>query len=157
MPGLVIAGPNGSGKTTLGRCLAQRLSCPHLDAEDFAFLPSDAPYSRPRPREETRALLLEAMRQQPRFILTSVSGDFGPEADGLYAGAVWLDAPLPSAWRGCGSAACISWVSGPCPAATWSGRRKRSCNLSQAAAWTLPKPGCADCAARYCAWMEPCP
>ena len=94
MPGLVLAGPNGSGKTTLGRCLAQRLACPQLDAEDFAFLPSDAPYSRPRPREETRALLLEAMRQHPRFILTAVSGDFGPEADRLYAGAVWLDAPL---------------------------------------------------------------
>lgn len=94
MPGLVIAGPNGSGKTTLGRCLAQRLSCPHLDAEDFAFLPSDAPYSRPRPREEARALLLKAMRQHPRFILTAVSGDFGPKADGLYAGALWLDAPL---------------------------------------------------------------
>ena len=94
MPGLVIAGPNGSGKTTLGRCLAQRLSCPQLDAEDFAFLPSDAPYSRPRPREEVRALLLEAMRQHPRFILTTVSGDFGPVADSLYAGALWLDAPL---------------------------------------------------------------
>ena len=94
MPGLVIAGPNGSGKTTLGRLLAQRLSCAHLDAEDFAFLPSSAPYSRPRPREEARALLLEAMRQHPRFILTAVSGDFGPEADRLYAGAVWLDAPL---------------------------------------------------------------
>lgn len=94
MPGLVIAGPNGSGQTALGRCLARPLSCAHLDAEDFAFLPSDAPYSRPRPREETRALLLEAMRQHPRFILTAVSGDFGPEADGLYAGALWLDAPL---------------------------------------------------------------
>lgn len=34
------------------------------------------------------------MRQHPRFILTAVSGDFGPEADGLYAGALWLDAPL---------------------------------------------------------------
>ncbi|MGN0746911.1 MAG: AAA family ATPase [Aristaeellaceae bacterium] len=94
MPGLVIAGPNGSGKTTLGRCLAQRLSCPHLDAEDFAFLPSNKPYSRPRPREEARALLREAMRQHPRFILTAVSGDFGPEADSLYAGALWLNAPL---------------------------------------------------------------
>ena len=94
MPGLVIAGPNGSGKTTLGRLLAQRLSCAHLDAEDFAFLPSSAPYSRPRPREEARVLLLEAMRQHPRFILTAVSGDLGPEADRLYAGAVWLDAPL---------------------------------------------------------------
>lgn len=94
MPGLVIAGPNGSGKTTLGRLLAQRLSCAHLDAEDFAFLPSSKPYSRPRPREEARALLLAAMAQHPRFILTAVSGDFGPEADRLYAGAVWLDAPL---------------------------------------------------------------
>ena len=94
MPGLVIAGPNGSGKTTLGRLLVQRLSCAHLDAEDFAFLPSSVPYSRPRPREEAQALLLEAMRQHPRFILTAVSGDLGPEADRLYAGAVWLDAPL---------------------------------------------------------------
>ncbi|MGN0970694.1 MAG: hypothetical protein ACI4OY_01985 [Aristaeellaceae bacterium] len=34
------------------------------------------------------------MAQQSRFMLTAVSGDFGPEGDRLYAGAVWLDAPL---------------------------------------------------------------
>ena len=157
MPGLVIAGPNGSGKTTLGRCLAQRLACAHLDAEDFAFLPSDAPYSRPRPREETQALLLEAMRQHPRFILTAVSGDFGPEADGLYAGALWLDAPLALRLSRVRQRSLQQLGQRAMPGGICAGMRKRSCVMSQAAAWTLPKPGCADCAARCCAWTEPCP
>jgi adenylate kinase family enzyme len=59
-----IVGASGSGTTTLGLALASRLEIPHLDTDDYYWLPSDPPYREPRPREERIALL------EPRLLAT---------------------------------------------------------------------------------------
>ena len=38
-----ILGASGSGTTTLGRALAERLQCPHFDADDYFWVPTDPP------------------------------------------------------------------------------------------------------------------
>jgi hypothetical protein len=36
-----ILGASGTGTTTLGKALADRLNCPHFDADRFYWLPTD--------------------------------------------------------------------------------------------------------------------
>lgn len=52
-----ILGASGSGTTTLGRALAQRLTCRHLDTDDYFWLPTDPPFQHVRARGERQALL----------------------------------------------------------------------------------------------------
>ncbi len=92
--GILICGANGSGKTTLGKALAATLGFKHMDIEDYYFFDSDVPYSRPRPRDEMLALMLDDIEKYGRFVLTAVSGDFGDEIISLYKMAVYLSAPL---------------------------------------------------------------
>ena len=48
-PRLHLTGAAGTGTTTLGRHLADRLGVPHLDTDDFYWLPTDPPYTSKRP------------------------------------------------------------------------------------------------------------
>jgi adenylate kinase family enzyme len=52
-----VVGASGSGTTTLGRALAADLGCPHLDTDDYFWLPTDPPFEKIRPAEERHALL----------------------------------------------------------------------------------------------------
>ena len=44
-----VFGASGSGTTTLGRAVAGALGVPHLDTDDFYWVPTDPPYRRKRP------------------------------------------------------------------------------------------------------------
>jgi uridine kinase len=92
--GILLFGANGSGKTTTGRELARVLGWKHIDAEDIFFEPSDVPYTNPRTREEAARLLLAEIERCRRFVLTSVTGDYGGEVVRWYKLAVYLSAPL---------------------------------------------------------------
>jgi adenylate kinase family enzyme len=92
--GILLFGPNGSGKTTTGRELARVLGWKHIDAEDIFFEPSDVPYTNPHSREEAARLLLAEVERCRRFVLTSVTGDYGDEIMRMYRLAVYLSAPL---------------------------------------------------------------
>ena len=48
MPRIHVTGASGSGTTTLGAALAARLHCPHFDADDYFWLPTDPPYEQKR-------------------------------------------------------------------------------------------------------------
>ena len=52
-----ILGASGSGTSTLGSALARRLGVPHANSDSFYWLPTDPPYTTPRPAEERQALL----------------------------------------------------------------------------------------------------
>src|ERR1700743_2346674 len=52
-----ILGASGSGTSTLGAALAQRLGVAHADSDSFYWLPTDPPYTTPRPPEDRQALL----------------------------------------------------------------------------------------------------
>lgn len=65
-----ILGASGSGTTTLGRALAEALHCPHLDADDFFWLPTEPPFQRVRDRNERQRLLGEALAKSASWVLS---------------------------------------------------------------------------------------
>lgn len=89
---ILVCGLNGAGKSTFGRALAEKLGCPWLDIEDFYFpgRAADDPYVSSRSRAEAAAALLEAMKRHDRFVLSSVTADYGREAETLLDLAVFL-------------------------------------------------------------------
>ncbi len=91
---ILIFGLNGAGKTTLGRECARILQIPHLDIEDYAFLPSAIPYTVKRSKEECRELLLADLQKSPACVFTAVQGDFGTEFFSMFRLAFFLSAPL---------------------------------------------------------------
>lgn len=65
-----ILGASGSGTTTLGKELSKALGYVHLDTDDFYWEKTDPPYSKPRPIELRRELLIKKMNRNPKWILT---------------------------------------------------------------------------------------
>lgn len=91
--GILIFGANGSGKTTLGCELAHILGFKHIDHEDYAFKPSDIPYTVPRLHKKCVELMLADIEKSEGFVLSAVTGDFGNEIESLYVLAVYIEAP----------------------------------------------------------------
>ena len=92
--GILIVGLNGCGKTTLGRALADALGYYRMDVEDYYFLPSDNPYAVSRTKDEVRQLLIEDIVRHPRFVLSSVNGEWGEAIFSRVRAVVFLHAPL---------------------------------------------------------------
>lgn len=65
-----IVGASGAATTTLGRALARRLTCPHLDIDDYFWLPSQPPFQHIRPAVERRALLGADLARHPGWVLS---------------------------------------------------------------------------------------
>lgn len=65
-----IVGASGSGTSTLGAALADRLSCPHVDADTLFWMPTDPPFTERRDREARQALLLELLPASGRWIFS---------------------------------------------------------------------------------------
>jgi adenylate kinase family enzyme len=65
-----IVGASGSGTTTLGLALAGRLDCPHLDTDDFFWLPSDPPFQHIRERSARQALLGGELARHRGWVLS---------------------------------------------------------------------------------------
>jgi adenylate kinase family enzyme len=61
MPRIHILGASGSGTSTLGAALARHLRVPHADSDSLYWLPTDPPYTTPRPTVERQALLLRTL------------------------------------------------------------------------------------------------
>ena len=91
--GIIVFGANGAGKTTFARELAHLLGCKHMDIEGYAFAPSNTPYTKPRPRDECRALMLADIEKHRRFVLSAVTGDFGDAIARHYKLAVHITSP----------------------------------------------------------------
>ncbi|WZB64776.1 hypothetical protein WJ971_17465 [Achromobacter xylosoxidans] len=50
-----LFGASGCGATTLGAALGQRLGVPHLEADDYYWLPTDPPFTDKYPRRNVGA------------------------------------------------------------------------------------------------------
>lgn len=71
LPGRVLViGASGSGTTTLGRALATAWACPHADADDFFWVPTDPPYVRKRPEGDRVRLMNELFVPRPIWVLS---------------------------------------------------------------------------------------
>jgi adenylate kinase family enzyme len=76
VPRLHVTGASGAGVTTLGRRLARRLAVPHLDVDDFYWMPTDPPFTTKRPPEE-RVRLIAAERGPGGWVLTGSLDGWG--------------------------------------------------------------------------------
>ena len=92
--GICICGLNGSGKTALASALAKELKLKHMDIEQYYFTSTDNPYASSRTRAEVEQLLLEDIKQNPRFVFSAVNGNMIPEINANYDLVVYLNVPL---------------------------------------------------------------
>ena len=67
---IYVLGASCSGVSTLGRALAQRLGLPHLDVDDFYWMPTDPPYSVKRPPEDRVRLIADRQGEVEGWVLT---------------------------------------------------------------------------------------
>jgi len=88
-----IFGASGSGTTTLGRALATALGCPHLDTDDFYWLPTDPPFEEKRDVAERCRLLGAALAPSPAWVLSGWLGNWGNAFVPQFDLAVFLTAP----------------------------------------------------------------
>jgi len=88
-----VFGAAGCGATTLGRALAQRLRCPHLDADDYFWIPTDPPYQRSWPRLKKQALLRADLTRHNGWVLTGAILGWGDVFMPLFDLVVFLRAP----------------------------------------------------------------
>jgi adenylate kinase family enzyme len=69
-PRLYVMGASCSGVSTLGSTLAARLGLPHLDVDDFYWMPTDPPYSVKRHPEDRVRLITQRQNDAEGWVLT---------------------------------------------------------------------------------------
>lgn len=92
---IIVCGGNGAGKSTLGKALAQALSLPFLDIEDYYFPKTDPRYlyAVQRSAGEAISLLQRDVEQTDSFVLAAVKADYSPGISGRFTCAVFVDVP----------------------------------------------------------------
>src|ERR1700759_3297195 len=77
-----VLGASGSGPPTLGAALAGRLGVPHTDSDRLYWLPTDPPFTTPRPSETRQALLTRTLPPDSSWGFSGASTKWGapPEA-----------------------------------------------------------------------------
>jgi len=90
-----LVGASGSGTTTLGRALATRLDCPHLDTDDYFWLPSEPPFQHVRPRDERQARLGASLQATAGWVLSGSLCGWGDVFIPLFELVVFLWVPPP--------------------------------------------------------------
>jgi len=65
-----ILGASGSGTTTLGQALEQQYGFKWIDTDDIFWLPTDIPFTTYRPVEERVRLMLEAIEENPKCVIS---------------------------------------------------------------------------------------
>lgn len=73
MPRIHILGASGSGTSTLGSALARCLEVPHADSDSFYWLPTDPPYTTPRPIEQRQTLLLQTLPAAGHWVFSGAA------------------------------------------------------------------------------------
>jgi len=89
-----ITGASCSGVSTLGVALAETLAVPHLDTDDYFWLPTDPPFSEKRPVPERVDLIREAQGGAGWVLSGSLDG-WGDELVDKADLVVFLATPTP--------------------------------------------------------------
>jgi adenylate kinase family enzyme len=88
-----ITGASGSGTTTLGRALATRLSWPHLDGDDFYWLPPVPPFANKRDPAERTRLALNALGRAEHAVWSGSIVRWGDDLEDAFDFIVFLTVP----------------------------------------------------------------
>jgi len=89
--GIIVFGASGAGTTTLGRELACLLNFEHHDLDDYAWEPTNPPYTKERPHDERVVLLRPALKNN--FVLSGCLREWGSAFDSLLSMAVFVKTP----------------------------------------------------------------
>ncbi len=85
-----ILGASGSGTTTLGAALARHLGIAHVDTDSLYWMPTDPPFTTPRPLPERQALLIDRLPDDADWILSGSALKWGEPVEPLYDLVVFL-------------------------------------------------------------------
>ena len=88
-----ITGASGSGTTTLGAALARKIGAKHLDADDFAWAPTEPPFVQRREPLERSAMFLAAIAGVERWVLSGSLLRWGDELSPQFDLVVFLHIP----------------------------------------------------------------
>ena len=88
-----ITGASGSGTTTLGAAVARAIEARHLDADDFAWLPTKPPFVQRREPEERSAMFMAAIAGVERWVLSGSLLRWNDEPTPLFDLVVFLHIP----------------------------------------------------------------
>ncbi|GLQ57171.1 adenylate kinase [Devosia nitrariae] len=88
-----VLGASGAGTSTLGAAVADALAVPHLDTDNFYWLPTDPPFTSPRPREERISMLMDRIAFETGWVLSGSAIGWAQPLEPLYdlVAYVWLD------------------------------------------------------------------
>lgn len=90
MPRIHILGASGSGTTTLGAATAAFLGAPHHDTDTFYWLPTDPPFTTPRPVAERVPLLVAQLPPAGSWVLSGSAFRWAKALEPLYELIVYL-------------------------------------------------------------------
>jgi len=90
MPRIHILGASGSGTSTLGTALARRLGVRHTDADSLYWVPTDPPYTTPRPAEDRQALLLRTLPASGHWVFSGAATKWAAPLEPHYDLVVFL-------------------------------------------------------------------
>jgi hypothetical protein len=85
-----ILGAAGSGTSTLGSAVARRLLITHADSDSLYWLPTDPPFTTPRPVEERQALLLRRLPVTGRWVFSGAAARWAAVLEPHYELVVFL-------------------------------------------------------------------
>ena len=90
MPRIHILGASGSGTSTLGAALARHLGVTHADSDSFYWLPTDPPYTTPRPAEDRQNLLEQRLPAAGRWVFSGAATKWASVLEVHYTLVVFL-------------------------------------------------------------------
>lgn len=90
MVGIHILGASGSGTTTLGAALSTATGFAHLDTDDYYWLPTEPPYTTPRPAETRVAMLKADLAGVQDWVLSGSALKWGRPLEPLFDLVVFL-------------------------------------------------------------------
>jgi adenylate kinase family enzyme len=90
MPRIHILGASGSGTSTLGEAIANELVAQHFDTDDFYWLPTNPPFTTPRPAAERLDLLGKTLATHPSWVLSGSALKWGDPLVPFYDFIVFL-------------------------------------------------------------------
>ncbi len=85
-----VMGASGSGTTSLGHALAETLGIRHFDTDDLYWMPTDPPFTTPRPRQDRVTMLQEQTRPGEGWVLSGSALKWGAPFEPLYDLIVFL-------------------------------------------------------------------
>jgi adenylate kinase family enzyme len=96
MARIFILGASGAGTSTLGAAVATALGVPHIDVDNYYWLPTDPPFTTSRPREERLSKLVRELDAHENWVLEGSISTWGDSLIPRYELVVFLavDAPV---------------------------------------------------------------